>query len=335
MSTNEAPAVHVGIDENGLGPRLGPLIVTAAIARTSPDGARRAQRPVRGRMAERLGDSKQLASFVDSSIGEAWARAIAHRVHTARISEAILAPVDLPSTPDELIAAMSLDPREVLRSPCPPAHADQCWAHAGEKFGVDVATVRAIGADLETLAARGVDIIGVRVAIVCTERLNDAMARGLSRFDVDLHTMERLALAARAQAGCAIAVTCGKVGGYNRYMPAFGPLRDRAMTVIEEGRARSAYAVEGLGTVAFVRDADDQNMLVSMASLVGKWVRDLLMRRIVGYHRADDSTLPVASGYHDPVTARFVAATALSRARRSLPDVCFERSGAKRAGRGD
>ena len=65
---------------------------------------------------------------------------------------------------------------------------------------------------------------------------------------------------------------------------------------------------------------------MALASLVGKWVRDLLMTRIVRYHRADVPELPMASGYHDPVTTRFIEATALSRKRRRLPDVCFERA---------
>jgi len=64
---------------------------------------------------------------------------------------------------------------------------------------------------------------------------------------------------------------------------------------------------------------------VCMASLVGKWVRDLLMARIVRYHRETNADLPDASGYHDPVTTRFVEATRLSRKRRALPDECFER----------
>ena len=34
------PLVRVGIDENGLGPRLGPLIVTAVTARTRGEGHR-------------------------------------------------------------------------------------------------------------------------------------------------------------------------------------------------------------------------------------------------------------------------------------------------------
>jgi ribonuclease HII len=101
-----------------------------------------------------------------------------------------------------------------------------------------------------------------------------------------------------------------------------------------EGRARSEYVIPGLGQVAFVRDADEGHILVSMASLVGKWVRDLLMSRIVRYHRETNPELPDASGYHDPVTSRFIAATRISRKRRALPDACFERRACETVPRG-
>jgi ribonuclease HII len=115
------------------------------------------------------------------------------------------------------------------------------------------------------------------------------------------------------------------VGGFDRYAPAFGPMSGWLHSVVEEGRGRSEYALPGLGRIAFVRDADDRHMLVSMASLVGKWVRDLLMARIVRYHREVEPDLPDASGYHDPVTTRFIQSTRLAREKRGLPDDCFAR----------
>jgi hypothetical protein len=165
----------------------------------------------------------------------------------------------------------------------------------------------------------------VTCVVTCVRRLNEGIGRGLTRFHVDLHAMERLALDARERAGSDVVVTCGKVGGFNRYPPAFGPLSGRLHAVAVEGRKRSEYAVPGLGRIAFVRDADASHLLVSMASLVGKWVREILMARVVRYHRAVDPDLPDASGYHDPVTTRFIEATRLARSRRGLPDDCFTR----------
>jgi hypothetical protein len=62
-----------------------------------------------------------------------------------------------------------------------------------------------------------------------------------------------------------------------------------------------------------------------MASMVGKWIREVMMARVVRFYGvADDLS---ASGYHDPVTDRFVAATALVRREKRIPETCFERAG--------
>jgi ribonuclease HII len=306
-------SILVGIDENGLGPRLGPLVVTAISARTSGEGNERARRAPRGRLAERLGDSKKLVAFGDDALGEAWARALARRFGLA------------PASPAELFRALALDPDARLREDCPSDHLDQCWCPREEAFVAPEELAEEVGRDLGKLEAKGVDVASCHVAVVCAKRLNHAAVRGTTRFHLDLHAMERLALAARELAGAEVAVTCGKVGGFDRYAPHFGPLGGRLHVALEEGRAKSEYKFPGVGTIAFVRDADARHLLVCMASLVGKWVRDLLMARIVRHYRDTNADLPDASGYHDPVTSRFVAATRLSRKRRGLPDDCFER----------
>lgn len=307
-------AIRIGIDENGLGPRLGPLVVTAVVARTSGSGHERAERRARGALRARLGDSKKLVSYGDSALGEAWGRAIARRMGVGGVDE-----------PDALVRALSLDTASALREPCPPEHAGQCWSTAGETFAADSKLVSQVERDLEKLCLQGVEVLSAACVVTCARRLNDGVARGLTRFHLDLHAMERLALHGRARAGQDVLATCGKVGGFDRYPAAFGPMGGWLHAVAQEGRARSEYSVPGLGRIAFVRDADDKHLLVGMASLVGKWVRDLLMSRIVRYHRLALPELPDASGYHDPVTSRFIAATRLTRARRGVPDDCFER----------
>ncbi len=264
-------------------------------------------------------------SHGDTALGEAWARAL-------------VADHEGVTTPAALLRSLSLDDDGMLRALCD-GHERQCWSEEGEGFVAPDALVGEVRRDLERLAARGIAVERAALVVVCTRRLNDELARGRSRFDVDLHAMERLALAIRAHEDGDLHVTCGKVGGYDRYGPAFGPLAGRLHAVVVEGRARSEYAIPGLGRLSFVRDADDRHLLVSMASLVGKWARDLLMARVVRYHREHDAGLPDASGYHDPVTARFVEASRLARRARSLPDHCFERralepgpSQARRAG---
>jgi ribonuclease HII len=307
-------AVRIGIDENGLGPRLGPLVVTAVVAVTTGDGDARAESRPKGALRKRLDDSKKLVAYRDNALGEAWARAIARRMGHAELA-----------SPEAVVRVLSLDAAEVLEAPCPGAHAAQCWSAEGEVFGCDDKLLARVELDLARLEDAGVNVTRAACVVTCTRRLNEGVGRGLTRFDMDLHAMERLTLEARERAGRDVVATCGKVGGFDRYSTAFGPLGGRLHAIAEEGRARSTYVMPGLGSIAFVRDADAKHLLVCMASLVGKWVRDVLMGRIVRYHRADNPELPDASGYHDPVTSRFIHATRLSRRDRGLPDDCFER----------
>ena len=66
-------------------------------------------------------------------------------------------------------------------------------------------------------------------------------------------------------------------------------------------------------------------MLVALASLIGKYFRDLFMARVVRYQQRSLPDLPDVSGYHDPITRRFIEASSLVRKRQKLPDDCFVR----------
>ena len=318
------PRYRIGADENGLGPRLGPMVVTAVLARVTPDGERRVGRKPRGALAERLGDSKAMIAHGDVALGEAWARALAQR-GCGRVPFA----AGPGATPDALLDALALDDRATLRAPCPGHVEAQCWGPAGEAFVAPDAMVAAVATDLDRLAEQGVELLAVRSVILCALRMNEGLDAGRSRFALDLHAMERLVLALRAVAGADVTAVCGKVGGFGKYGPAFGPLGGRLHNVLEEGRPRSAYHFPGVGELAFVRDADATDLGVAMASMVGKYVREALMARVVRFYRSEQPDLPDASGYYDPVTTVFMDATRLSRARREVPDRCFERRGAE------
>ncbi len=315
MKKQSPPYRHrIGADENGLGPRLGPMLTTAVLAEVDDRGHATVERKVRGKLRERLGDSKALVSHGDVALAEAWARVLVERTVGARVG-----------TVSELVSALSLDPDAELRGRCPPHAAPQCWHEPGEVFEADDATLRRVAKDLDKLESGGVKITAVRSAIVCTKHLNDEVDQGRSRYAVDLHAMERLVLELRERCDGDVLAILGKVGGYTQYEAAFGPLSGRLCAVVEEQRARSTYRFPGVGELSFVMDADASDRLVSIASLVGKYLREALMARIVRHYREAVPLLPDASGYHDPVTARFVQATRLVRSKRKIPDDCFER----------
>ena len=307
--------LFAGLDENGMGPLLGPLVVTCVPAEaTSNLGARAALRGASKAQQARAGDSKALVNFHDSRLGEAWARVLLERESP------------LLRTPNEVARALSLHDTEHLEAPCPKGHRGQCWGHESERFEADPELLSLVRRDVERLGNRGLVLGAPRSVILCNRRLNHAADRGVSRFTCDLHSMEELVLDVnRRFARGDVFATCGKVGGFDRYGDVFGPLGGRLHVVVGESRARSEYQVPGVGRLAFVRDADGSNLLVGIASLVGKYLRDLLMRRITAFYRTDDPELPEASGYHDPVTKAFVQRTQKRRLALKIQDDCFTR----------
>ena len=285
------------------------MVVTAVLARVDEGGARMLSRRLPKAIRSDLDDSKRLVSHADFGLGEAWARAVV---------------ADAPD-PSALLAALLHESNEVLRAPCPSHVEDQCWNVGGEGFVASDELCQRVARHLATLAERGVEIVKVRSSVLCTKRLNDAKERGVNRFVADLHAMERLLLSLRAEAGQKVHAVCGKVGGITEYEKFFGPLSGHLKTALEVSSKKSSYYFPTLGEVTFLYDADARDPMVMLASLIGKYVRELLMARIVRYYRETPEDKG-ASGYHDPHTHAFVERTALIRRERKVPSHCFERA---------
>jgi ribonuclease HII len=307
-------AFRIGADENGLGARLGPMIVTAVLARVDERGTRTLSRKLPRAIRADLDDSKRLMTHTDVALGEAWARVLTD---------------ERAASPAALFEQLSLEGSAELQKPCPKRTHGQCWTESrDDPFQADAELLARIRGHRAALAERGIELIAVRTSAICTGQLNTFKARGKNRFVADLHAMEALILALRARAGSDVQAVCGKVGGMGEYSKFFGPLSGRLHAIIEQGQPRSAYRFPGIGEVHFVRDADASDKLVSLASIVGKYVRELFMSRI-GRHYPSDGPRP--SGYHDPVTERFVAESALVRDARGISASCFEREPVARA----
>jgi len=300
----------VGIDENGLGALLGPMVVTAVSAEVDEQGKRFLGRKLPKRLRQDLDDSKRLVSHNNTALGEAWARTFAGSANT----------------PDELFRSLCLEDRAKLEDPCPKHASAQCWSPTAAGFSADGELLQRVQGHVQSLEKRGVRLLGAHCSILCTKVLNQHREQGGNRFVSDLHAMERLLLHIRPRMPSDLTATCGKVGGITDYSKFFGPLSGWLHAVVEVGRARSTYHFPRLGAVSFVRDADATDPLVMLASLVGKYVRELLMGKISAYYDADEAG---PSGYHDPVTRRFILDTSSLRKRRKIPKSCFERDGLK------
>jgi ribonuclease HII len=300
----------MGVDENGLGPVLGPLVTTAVGLELGRYHTARLSN-----LGRELGvdDSKATAAFGRMAAAEGLALAVLEALHGC-----------LPGDADELLGRLLLDAPELLRERCPEASRPQCWSVglALPCFGGDVAQGRQT---LRALARRGVRVVRAKSAVACTRFLNDRLARGQSRVEVDLELMERLVLDARAGLGAELHAVCGMVGGIRDYP---SKLRHFARDKVRARRAALgslAYDVEGVGQVRFEIDADQRHLPVALASMIGKYVRELWMLRHNRFYQARDPELLEVSGYHDPVTRRFIAASELLRKRLGVEPACFLR----------
>jgi ribonuclease HII len=308
------PARQIGIDENGLGPRLGPMIVTAVRLELDPQRVPDAR--VYAELATRAGIGDSKAACAHGSM-----RGVEGRV-LALLREHLGLEADSLAT---LTTALALEDAVALRQHCPSGEAPAaCFGDPVPLPAFGAGPTEQDRAAAVALREAGVRLCGVRVGIACAKRMNLGREAGASRFDLDLAFMVRLAASLQPAGAAPVVALCGKVGGRKSYAAALQPLSPLVGVVAEE-RTRSSYQLPGFGEAHFVMDGDATEPAIGLASLVGKYVRELWMHRLNRYWMAAVPGVTPVSGYHDPVTERFVQATALARRERAVPDACFER----------
>jgi ribonuclease HII len=307
-----AAMLVTGVDENGLGPRLGPLVATALTVETP--------RYARSALCERglrlgLTDSKETGGFGRMGFTESVALAL---LGVSREGA--------PRSADGLLDRVFPGAQRRLKSCCPDAATEQqCW-------GVDLA-LPAFGGDpsfglslLERLVGRSqLRLVGVESRIACAGMLNARSSSGQNKLSVDLELFEDLIESVRRPRAAPLLVVCGMIGGIRDYASRFRRFAPGRVRPLSGRRGQRRYAVEGVGELRFEVDADARHLPVALASIVGKYVRELSMRRIGEFYRLGDPGLALASGYHDPVTTQFIEATELPRRRLGIVQDCFRR----------
>ncbi|MGB8329733.1 MAG: hypothetical protein WCE62_06365 [Polyangiales bacterium] len=302
----------MGVDENGLGPRLGPLVATSVGLET----ARYARRALARRgLTLGLTDSKETGGFGRMGFTESVALALLERGGAG-----------LPRSADGLLDRVSPDSRRHLRARCPDdGTAEQCWAVDLQlpAFGGDVSYGNEL---LDKLVGRSsLRIVDVQSRIACAGLLNARLAAGANKLAVDLELFEDLIASMHSRRGFPMLVVCGMIGGIRDYASRLSRFVPDRVEPLAARRGQRRYRVAGVGELRFEVDADARHLPVALASIVGKYVREVCMRRIGEFYRLGDPDLQLVSGYHDPVTTRFVEASEPSRHRLGIAPDCFQR----------
>jgi len=341
--------LEVGIDEAGYAPRLGPLVVTGVAVARPRDGRDLYSilAPVVSREAGAAGDGPRPLVIGDSKevygskkrLDELERGALAFLTVATRQSSR-----EEKRPSNDLALARALDAGGLDISGLE-------W-YAGEPTGLpvaaDAADVEGSAGRLErALASAGARGLAIRSRIVTARELNEAIAGGLNKAEYEVELVAGLMsslcdvvtrggadgparLSAAAQAGGA-SVLVDRLGGRTNYLPlleaAFPGARTRE---VAKTKIRSSYAVEDpegrcRASVAFACRAEALSMLVALASMVSKYVRELFMKRLNRWFAARLPGLRPTAGY--PVDgARFLADTARFRARAGIADEDLVRS---------
>ncbi len=312
-------AWRIGIDEAGYGPNLGPLVMTAVSCRLPDDLAEADlwQTLTDGVRRERKANDRRLL-VNDSKLVYSASRGLA----------------ELESTVLGFLSAgvgrsfQSAD--EILSHLCPIDRAElakELWFHG--QTSLPMACHHAhIEPAAETLrqscSARQLMWGPVRAVVVCPSRFNDLVERWDSKAAVLAIAMADLL---RRHLGEndeePLFVVVDKHGGRNRYSALIQEAVGEGMTLArEESAARSIYDVTGLAhpmRVTFMPRADAGDMCVALASMVSKYLREMLMAEFNDFWRKHVPNLAPTAGY--PVDAiRFFADIEPVRRRLKVAD---------------
>ena len=285
----------LGMDENGLGPLMGPLVITGVLLKHGG----------KERWFDDVSDSKVFFSrnTDDFSRLEETATALFYLCYKKE----------------------PLSPLEILLSFC---RRDECLS------GLNICTGNIpqefIWSDGEKRKKRcellfkwmkkeEIEIENIRSIAICPRRINMSIEKGNNKFFLDLSGFCTLVKGIPDKNG--LNVYAGKVGGlkfYRKYLGYYLP--DYQCEVVEETDETSLYRIEGKNenfTLGFFTDVESKSFSAALSSLIGKYIRELFMAGI-------RKTLGISeniSGYHDRKTMSCISKLSLSR----FPSSCLFR----------
>lgn len=316
------PLYVAGIDENGLGPKLGPLVVTGSLFRIEedryrPEAFQRAFAPAGAGRGAEVADSKAVMGAGSMARGE-----------TTVLAFAALLAGRVPGSAREFLDAV-LEPGEAkLLGACPPEAAPMCSGE-GEGFpffGGDLEAAEGLASALRvSMAEAGLRLEAVRSETLCPARLNALFAGGAGKADVDLAAFERRIASFSEAAGDGGLYLCGKVMNLKFYTPRMALVSRHPLLRRDETREESRYALQGLGEVRFLLDGDARHLPISLASMFGKVVREVWMARLNRFFGRVLTGIAPATGYGDAATKDLIRRAVPYCRAAGIPGTCLLR----------
>jgi len=289
--------IVVGIDENGLAPRLGMFCVTAAAFRCKKYTPQKFWKEFK---SSGIVDSKLMMSSGKAQKGK------------LAVLEFLRAYKNfIPKSWNEFLSEVSFSKLDDLRKNC--GERNFCWVY-DEEINFEAEKPK-ISSEAEFL--------DVKVNFACPKIFNSAIKRTKNKLAFEVEILEDFFRFFTDKYRENILFLCGKVGGIKKYEKFFRFLKSFKILEKKEGED-SVYVFENF-EIRFIKSAEGKHFPVALASVFGKVVREIFIERMNKFFQQHLPNLPFASGYHDRSTDRFIKEASLFLEKEGISEDCFLR----------
>lgn len=299
----------IGIDENGLGPRLGMFCVTASVFEC--------RNYDRAKFWDICGNTGVNDSKLVMSSGHLEKGRDIVLLYSKLFSGKTL------NTADGFIELMSFSKPRLIKKKCPPHCREMCWGRDFE-FPVRAGLENSVKIAKDYMRKNGIKLQTVETIFYCPREFNKGINRYENKLSLEFVILEKFFRKYYNLFDADLLFLCGKLGGTKRYGRFFNYMKNFKLLKKREG-SDSSYKFKNFGEIKFIRNGDALHSPIALSSIFGKLVREIFLVKMNRFFRALSPSLPIASGYNDPVTSEFIKRTKRLRTKLKIPDDCFLR----------
>ena len=309
----------VGIDENGFGPALGPLNVSASLFKVEKyenDFWKKLNdifSKNKDKNKLRLTDSKELAR-------KEWER-IALIFYFLLFKE-------IPLYSSLFLKEFTLKQGFLVKD-CGKEEKNMCWQPDfsfplwEEKTFLKEIPLLGKGVK-EALKREKIKVLDIKTLVCCPHNFNHLL-KTYNKIELDLYLFETLIEYYHQKYQDEIFFVCGKVGGIKYYQRYFKLLNKYDCIDFKEEDKLSQYHFKDLGKVYFIQNGDSKYLPISLSSIIGKYIREIFIMRINTYFSSRIPGLPYVSGYQDKLTKKFIKKVEGKLPELNISPSCFRR----------